>query len=210
MIRRDRMFARDVKPLLHAAAAVLLVWGLRAEAQFVDPSLRWRTLDTEHFSVNFAERYRAQAQTVAEVAEAVYPRVTSWLNWRPEGRTQIIVLDSLDFSNGYAFPYPFNFIGIILSPPDEGELLQNREWLELVLTHEFTHIVHLDKARGPAGALRRIFGRYLVCRLLLEKKNTRGFSNLLEPNWMIEGLAVYSESDWNRGYGRLGQSHFEG
>src|SRR5260370_7978576 len=27
---------------------------------------------------------------------------------------------------------------------------------------------------------------------------------------MIEGLAVYSESDWNRQYGRLGQSHFEG
>jgi len=61
------------------------------------------------------------------------------------------------FSNGYASPYPFNFIGIILSPPDEGELLQNREWLELVLTHEFTHIVHLDKAsRGPL-LMRRIF-----------------------------------------------------
>ncbi|HXG96510.1 MAG TPA: hypothetical protein VNJ06_05285, partial [Gemmatimonadales bacterium] len=146
-----------MKPLLHAGAAVLLAWGLRAEAQFVDPSLRWRTLDTAHFSVHFAERTLAQARTVAEIAETVYPRVTGWLNWKPESRTQIVVLDSLDFSNGYASPYPFNFIGIILSPPDEGELLQNREWLEFVLTHEFTHIVHLDQARGPAGVLRRIF-----------------------------------------------------
>jgi hypothetical protein len=199
-----------MKPFLRAGAAVLLVWGLGAEAQFVDPSLRWRTLDTEHFSVHFAEHYRSQAQVVAEVAESVYPRITGWLKWKPESRTQIVVLDSLDFSNGYASPFPFNFIGIILSPPDEGELLQNREWLELVLTHEFTHIVHLDQARGPAGALRRIFGRYLVLPLPFTLLFPSGFPNLLEPNWMIEGLAVYSESDWNRGYGRLGQSHFEG
>jgi hypothetical protein len=199
-----------MKPFLHAAVAVLLVWGLRAEAQFVDPSLRWRTLDTEHFSVHFAEHYRAQAQTVAEIVESVYPRVTGWLKWKPESRTQIVVLDSLDFSNGYASPLPFNFIGIILSPPDEGELLQNREWLELVLTHEFTHIVHFDKARGPALALRRIFGRYLVLPFPFTLFFPSGFPNLLEPNWMIEGLAVYSESDWNKGYGRLGQSHFEG
>ena len=210
IIRRHRISTRDVKPLLHAGAAVLLAWGLRAEAQFVDPSLRWRTLDTAHFSVHFAERTLAQARTVAEIAETVYPRVTGWLNWKPESRTQIVVLDSLDFSNGYASPYPFNFIGIILSPPDEGELLQNREWLEFVLTHEFTHIVHLDQARGPAGALRRIFGRYLVVPLPFTPFFPSGFPNLLEPNWMIEGLAVYSESDWHKGYGRLGQSHFEG
>src|SRR5437667_7302165 len=204
------MFAGNMKHFLHAGAAVLLVWGLRAEAQFVDPSLRWRTLDSTHFSVHFAERTLAQARIVAQVAESVYPHVTGWLNWKPESRTQIVVLDSLDFSNGYASPYPFNFIGIILSPPDEGELLQNREWLELVLTHEFTHIVHLDQARGPAGVLRRIFGRYLIMPFPLAPFFPSGFPNLLEPNWMIEGLAVYSESDWNKGYGRLGQSHFEG
>jgi len=189
---------------------VLLVWGLRAEAQFVDPSLRWRTLDTAHFSVHFAEHTLAQAQTVAEVAESVYPRVTGWLKWEPESRTQIVVLDSLDLSNGYASPLPFNFIGIILSPPDEGELLQNREWLELVLTHEFTHVVHLDKAKGPPLVFRRIFGRFLVLPTIFFPLLPSAFPNLLEPRWLTEGLAVYSESDWNKGYGRLGQSHFEG
>jgi hypothetical protein len=199
-----------MKHLLRACGVALLIWCAQARAQFADPSLRWRTFDTEHFAVHYVERYRAQARTVGEVAESVYPRVTGWLEWQPESRTHIVVLDSLDFSNGYASPYPFNFIGIILSPPDEGELLQNREWLELVLTHEFTHIVHLDQARGPAGVLRRIFGRYLLLPFPLTLLFPSGFPNLLEPNWMIEGLAVYSESDWNKGYGRLGQSHFEG
>jgi len=196
-----------MKHFLHAGAAVLLVWGLRAEAQFVDPSLRWRTLDTAHFSVHFAEHTLTQAQTVAEVAESVYPRVTGWLKWEPESRTQIVVLDSLDLSNGYASPLPFNFIGIILSPPDEGELLQNREWLELVLTHEFTHVVHLDKASRAPLVMRRIFGR-APPYFLLFFPNT--LPNVWGPNWVKEGLAVYAESDWNKGWGRLGQSHFEG
>ena len=182
-----------------AAAFTLFLWLSAAQAQFVDPSLPWRTLDTAHFSVHFSERLREQAQLVAGTAESVYPRITGWLNWRPALRTHIVVLDSLDFPNGLASPLPFNYIQIVLTPPDEGELLQNREWLELVLTHEFTHIAHLDKATDDPLALRRIFGRFLFL-----------FPNVLEPGWVTEGLAVYSESDPSRGYGRLGQSHFEG
>jgi len=110
-----------------------------------------------------------------------------------------VVLDSLDQSNGLASPLPFNYIQIVLAPPDERELLQNREWLELVLTHEFTHIAHLDKARDAPLAFRRVFGRFLFL-----------FPNLFEPGWLTEGIAVYSESDPDKGYGRLGQSFFEG
>ena len=184
---------------LRAACLALFVWSCAATAQFVDPSLRWRTLDTEHFTVHFPEHLRSSAQQVAGTAETVYPRVTGLLRWRPESRTQIVVLDSLDMSNGLASPLPFNYMQILLAPPDEGELLQNQEWLELVLTHEFTHIAHLDKAKEDPLAFRRIFGRFLLF-----------FPNLLEPGWLTEGLAVYSETDPDKRYGRLGQSHFEG
>lgn len=184
---------------LGAAALTSMLWVSAARAQFVDPSLPWRTFDTEHFSIHFSEHLRAQALRVAGTAESVYPRVTGLLRWQPALRTHIVVLDSADFANGLASPIPFNFVQIVLTPPDEGELLQNRPWLELVLTHELTHIAHLDKARDDPLALRRIFGRFLFL-----------FPNLLEPGWVTEGLAVYSESDPSRGYGRLGQSHFEG
>ncbi|HJY76817.1 MAG TPA: hypothetical protein VKE95_09300, partial [Burkholderiales bacterium] len=182
----------------------LLVWATAAHAQWrdftwVDPSLRWRTLETAHFEVHFAESRRAQARTVAGVAETVYPRLTAMLAWQPEKRVHLVLLDSADFANGYASPLPFNNFAVFLAPPDEGELLQNREWLELVLTHELTHIVHLDKAHGAPYSLRGIFGRLALL-----------FPNALEPTWITEGLAVYSESDPSRGYGRLGQSEFEG
>jgi len=185
-----------------ALAAALLLWSSLAAAQllgFVDPRLRWRTLDTEHFSVHFAEQNRPQARLAAEVAEKVYPRITGMLRWQPRARTHLIVLDSADFSNGFATPLPFNHAGIFLSPPDEGELLQNREWLELVLTHEFFHVVHLDKARGAPLGFRNVFGRWAPF-----------FPNVLEPGWITEGLAVYAESDAGKGYGRLENSEFEG
>jgi len=136
---------------------------------------------------------------VARVAETVYPRITGMLAWQPEKRIHLVLLDSADFANGYASPLPFNNFAVFLAPPDEGELLQNREWLELVLTHEFTHIVHLDKAHGSPYSLRGIFGRLALL-----------FPNALEPYWITEGLAVYAESDASLGYGRLGQSEFEG
>jgi hypothetical protein len=189
---------------MRVCAVALLLWAAAAHAQFreltwVDPSLRWRTLETPSFLVHFPEARRAQARIVAGVAETVYPRITAMLAWRPEQRVHLVLLDSADFANGYASPLPFNNFAVFLSPPDEGELLQNREWLELVLTHEFTHIVHLDKAYGPPYSLRRIFGRLGLL-----------FPNALEPTWQVEGLAVYAESDASRGYGRLGQSQFEG
>jgi len=184
-------------------AFALLLAAPAARAQFVDPGLRWRTFDTEHFSVHFPDRNRAQADVAAQVAESVYPRITGLLQWRPESRVHLLILDSADFSNGWSTPLPFNEFAIYLSPPDEGELLQNRGWMEMVISHELTHIVHMDKARRGPLVLRNVFGR-----VPLPLPNT--LPNLWGPSWVKEGLAVYSESEASGGYGRLGQSFFEG
>ena len=87
-----------------ACAVALLLWASMVCAQWreltwVDPALRWRTLDTAHFSVHFAEQHRAQARIVAGVAERVYPRITGMLDWRPQARIHLVLLDSADFAN---------------------------------------------------------------------------------------------------------------
>ncbi|MFN2646805.1 MAG: hypothetical protein ABR570_17595 [Burkholderiales bacterium] len=189
---------------LTIVASVLALVSVPSRAQwnqlhFADPRLNWRTLETEHFEIHFAEHYRAQAQTIAGIAERIYVRTTALLDWQPRRRTQLVVLDSADFANGFATPVPFNLTGIFLSPPDAGELLQNREWLELVLSHEFFHVVHLDKASGAPLRLRDVLGRQVPF-----------FPNVLEPGWIVEGLAVYHESEAARSYGRLEHSYYEG
>ena len=57
------------------------------------------------------------------------------------------------------------------------------DWLRLVFSHEYTHIVHLEKSRGWIGGLRRVFGRAPVL-----------YPNLFLPLWQIEGIATYEES----------------
>ena len=188
---------------LRLVAAALILWVPAALAQFyeipfVDPGLRWRTLETAGFAVHFAEQHRAQARVVAGVAEQELARITTLLRWKPRSRIHLVVLDSADFANGFASPIPFNFSMVFLAPPDEGELIQNRDWLELLLSHELFHVVHLDMVRGAPSVFRNIFGRQVFT-----------FPNALAPGWMTEGLAVHHESDAKRAHGRLGNSYFE-
>ena len=68
------------------------------------------------------------------------------------------------------------------------------DWNSLVITHELTHIFHLDRSRGIWRFGQAIFGR-----------NPLLFPNAYEPSWVIEGLAVYFESRLT-GYGRLESS----
>ena len=191
-------------PRFVALCALLFLLCIRpAQAQWIelywaDPALHWRTLQTEHFEIHFAEQDREPARLVAGIAERVYLRTTRLLDWQPRRRTQVVLFDSGDFSNGFASPVPYNFSGIFLSPPDQGELLQNRDWLELVLSHELFHIVHLDKASGAPLNLRDVLGRLLFA-----------FPNALQPAWVIEGLAVQTESDAPRHFGRLENTYFE-
>src|SRR4051812_7537886 len=116
-----------------ALCALLFFFCIRAahaqwlELYWADPALSWRTLQTEHFDIHFADKDRDAARLVAGIAERAYLRTTRLLDWQPRRRTQVVLFDSGDFSNGFASPVPYNFSGIFLSPPDQGELLQNRD-----------------------------------------------------------------------------------
>jgi hypothetical protein len=163
-----------------------------------EPRVDWHSADSAHFRVHYRATQRAQAEAVARAAERVYPRVTQGLQWQPRGRTEIVVYNEFDLANGFTTPLPFNLIGVFLAPPDEGELLGNSAWLDLLLVHEFTHAVHLDKVRGAPRVLQAIFG------------NVPWFiPNLFQPGWLLEGLAVWHESEPAAGRGRLQGPLFE-
>jgi hypothetical protein len=163
-----------------------------------DPGRDWYSADSTHFRVNYATPQRAQAERVADIAERVYARLTQELQWEPRGKIEIVVLDEFDLANGYSTPLPFNKTALFLTPPDDGELLDNSIWLELLLTHELTHTIHLDKVRGAPNVLRHIFGRFPLL-----------FPNLWQPGWAIEGIATYNESTPETGQGRLRGPVFE-
>jgi hypothetical protein len=183
---------RALRVVARAWALVLLVLSLGdvARAQPA-PYHAWRTLATEHFDVHVARGLEREGRIAAAAAERAYAKLALVLA-PPRGRVDLIVSDDADYSNGYAVVSPTNRIVVFATPPIEHAGLRfNEGWLELVVTHELTHVFHLDRTRGLWRAAQTVFGRAPTL-----------FPNSYSPSWLVEGLAVYEESRLTRG-GRL-------
>jgi hypothetical protein len=165
----------------------LLLLASIADAASYPPQLRWQTLTTEHFYVHFHQNEEELATRAASIAEGVHARLVPMMKWTPRGRTHLILTDHVDVSNGSATPFPTNRIEVYVSAPGsdpESSIAYYDDWLDLVITHEYTHILHLDQAHGLPRVLRGVLGRHLIT-----------FPNALSPLWMTEGLATYVESE---------------
>jgi hypothetical protein len=183
-----------------AGAAILLLVMLvpleRLEAQIV-PNDDWKTIETQHFRVHFTPPLESLARHSAATAERAWTLLSRELV-PPHGKIDLVVADNVDYTNGYATPFPSNRVVIYAHPPvDEVSLRYNADWTELVITHELTHIFHLDRAKGIWKLARYAFGRHPAF-----------FPNAYMPAWVTEGLAVYFESRIT-GSGRLeGSEHY--
>src|SRR5712691_6997188 len=158
-----------------AAILFLAALPLVAATEF-PPSYRWHTITTPHFYIHFHQGEEQLAQRVAALAEDVHARVTPVMGWTPRERTHVVVTDNVDEANGEANTFPFNRIEIFASSPGadpSSPIEYYDDWLNLVITHEYTHILHLDQARAFAAAMRRVFGRALIF----------AFPNELSPLW---------------------------
>jgi hypothetical protein len=182
-----------VKPAALYFAAIACLLLQRAEAQ-VQPNAHWRTIRTEHFWVHFTPEVEVVARRTAADAEIAYAQLSKHLH-PPRGPIDVVVSDDVDFSNGYATPFPSNRIVVYANPPvNESALRFADDPTELVVTHELTHIFHLDRAGGIWKVLQAVFGRSPFL-----------FPNSFQPSWVVEGLAVYYESLLT-GSGRLAGS----
>lgn len=183
-----------LKRLILLPAIALGLIGVPA-AQAVAPGLEWFTLTTPHFRIHYHAGEETLAQRTARVAERIQPRLGRDLAWRPGSRTDLVLDDETDLANGFASPFPYNRMQVYAVPPDAVDGLEDYgDWLDLLITHEYTHVLHLDKAHGAPGVMRYIFGR-----------NPLLFPNAFQPAFMTEGLATWEETDADAGVGR-GQS----
>jgi hypothetical protein len=162
----------------------------------VRPDADWRTIRSEHFYVHFTPQLEHVARRVAVQAETAYVQLAQHLH-TPRGKIDIVISDDVDYSNGWATPFPSNRIGIYANPPiSESSLRFNDDYIQLVVTHELTHIFHLDRVGGIWKLLQMPFGRVPYF-----------FPNAFQPRWLTEGLAVYYESALT-GSGRIeGSDH---
>lgn len=184
-----------MKSLRRVASVVAFLLATPAAAQ-INPSHRWLSLRTQHFFVHFTQPTEGLARRIAADAERAYAQLSTQLH-PPRGPIDIVISDDADLSNGSATPFPTNRIVIYANPPvSETALRYTNDWGQLVITHELTHIFHLDRTRGVWWVAQHIFGRAATV-----------FPNIYDPSWLTEGLAVYEESKL-AGAGRIeGSEH---
>ena len=180
----ERMRAPSPWRAFAQGALLLLTTATAARAASVPPDLHFRTLEGRRATVIYHQGLEAMAREASALSDLILDDLVARYGNRV-GRVRVVLADSDDDPNGYATPLPYPLVNIRAVSPNGADDFGNLEsWLRLVLTHELAHVVHLEPARGVVGFCRKLLGRapYL-------------FPNIFTPTWMIEGLAVYEETE---------------
>ncbi|HEX4353336.1 MAG TPA: hypothetical protein VHZ95_10485, partial [Polyangiales bacterium] len=136
------------------------------------------------------------AQRLAIRAERANTRVGKALGFSSSQVTQILLTDETDDANGVASVVPRNEIHLFAAAPDDlSSIGDYDDWVATLITHEYTHILHLDQIGGIPAVINAVLGKTLA-------------PNTLQPQWFIEGLAVYEESAQTTG-GRMRSTLFD-
>ena len=157
--------------------------GSAAAASF-PPRLRFRTLSTERVTVHYHQGLEAMARQTAALATEILAAHERRYGVGA-GRVQIVLADVDDDANGFASPLPYPLVHMrAVAPHGNDELGNYHDWLQVLLSHELAHIVHLGEAHGLVRAARHVFGRAPFL-----------FPNATSPTWIVEGLATYEETE---------------
>jgi hypothetical protein len=181
---------------LGALACAALIFACAKSARAGDPYLRWYTVKSPHFRVHYHGGLENIAQRTASSAEAVYARLVPELGWAPKQVTEMVVTDDTDSANGSAAALPYNTVRLFATAPDDMSPLGDYDnWINELVTHEYTHILQIDNTSGLPALGNAILGKTFS-------------PNQAQPRWILEGLAVVMESA-HTSAGRLRSTQFD-
>jgi len=156
----------------------------QAQAQAQTPAADWRTITTPHFRIHYPREYEAWTQRAVAHLESIRDAVAQETGYSAAQRTDVLVVNLYAEPNGATLPL-LDSPRIILftEPPDpEDQVGEYGDWIDLLITHEMTHLEHLLRpSRNPE--LR------LVEQLLL----SIGPITWAAPRWVTEGYATVVE-----------------
>lgn len=173
-------------------------FGQDGFATYNHPELEWKTFETEHFEVHYHQGAEWTAQRSAEIAESVYGPITSFYDYEPDEKTDLIIKDIGDISNGAAYYYD-NKIEIWATPLDYP-LRGNHHWLLDVISHEFSHIVSLAKTMKFTRSVPGLYFQVLDYEDEKRDDVIYGYPRVITsypipgvviPMWLAEGMAQY-------------------
>src|SRR5687768_16055336 len=167
---------------------LLLVYAVSyVEAQVLletnPTSIRWQQINTNNFRIIFPEGFDVQGQRMANTLEVIRDAETRTLNSQPR-RITVILQNQSSVSNGFVSILPRRS-EFFTMPPQDYNFIGTNDWLNLLATHEYRHVVQYQHAtRGFNKFIYYLFGNTTLA----------GFSQAAVPQWFWEGDAVATET----------------
>lgn len=164
-----------------AGATALLAGAPRIQA----PDAPWKTLRTAHYFIHFPAggRFPSFAQEVASKIEGIHAQVVEWVGFEAPKPIHILIRDPQLEANGLAYAFPDRpWVELWKTPPEsDGAIGHTSSWVELLVTHELTHIHHLLRPQNKPN-----WSDWL-------RKSPHGPVTRKAPRWVIEGYATVIE-----------------
>lgn len=157
------------------------------------PSVKWYKINTPHFRILYPRGFEEQAQRMANTLEHIHDPEATSMGVNPR-RISVVLQSQSATSNGFVsmLPRRSEFYAM---PPQNYNFLGTNDWLNLLASHEYRHVVQFQRAStGFNKLLYYVFGSATYSAV----------AQTSVPQWFWEGDAVNTETAFTHsGRGRI-------
>ena len=166
----------------------------------------WLERESEHFKVIYREYHSTLINNVLISAEKAFKPLSEIFGYVPEDKIIINTYDVSDYGFAATSTTPQNFIRLEIEPMEPGyEVVPYNDRIQWLISHELVHVFVNDAQVGAESFFRKVFGK-------VPPEKTQPLSafygvltnfNRYTPRWHQEAIAVFFETWFSGGYGRL-------
>ena len=125
---------------------LLLIFTLStALSAFNHPEIKWKSVTTEHFIINYYDKTEPAVYAAWKISEESYKVLARLYKYKLRDKIALSLAEYDDFSNGYAEWTSANIM--IWLPDSRFDLRSNTTWLRNVITHELAHVISLENRK---------------------------------------------------------------
>jgi hypothetical protein len=156
------------------------------------PNQKWRILYSPSTNVIYPKGMEPYAQRIANITNYINQNNLRSIGSKA-GKINIVLQNQTVIPNGYVALAPIRS-EFYATPPYSNNLLGSIDWLDILATHEYRHVLQNYNSRR---------GITKVASYVMGQSGWSMLSNLSVPNWYSEGDAVIAETAWSlNGRGR--------